>query len=443
MASVFDDKENEINFVKSEQDILVGVVFPNQELSQTRERNNQTIPRTPATRLALPDLIGMVDVQTEEVEVSPDERITWGHNNNISSSSVSPYMAHKRPKRARSSSPLGSSPANLSPHAAFDLKRLSQTLKTPQAEPGSELWDRYGGNSSAQKSASNSKLAYLMYTSSPQSSKQASATRIDDKLRRSITCGAQWPKRRRVTGIDSPAEEDVFTNPSKAGMSNLSRASALLMKVNEGRQASQDTKSSFETIPTPSLHKKSSTGSEAVDVNAPPLEVPVVASEAHDNYPICKEENHDSVIIKDEDSDYGDIDEDDIGSLMIDRGPMNSENSKIDFTTTGCRRSADEAVLDKKGQNDGQKDDDDDDDEFGNMDDIDLEGIAAKYDGAETREASMGRSIQKSDTTQNEASKEVSEDEYGNDLEFADFEAAEAEVTQSRQQPTCTQPPVC
>jgi DNA replication ATP-dependent helicase Dna2 len=44
----------------------------------------KNVPSTPAGRLALPDLIGMGDVQKAVQNISPDERIEWDHDKDTS-----------------------------------------------------------------------------------------------------------------------------------------------------------------------------------------------------------------------------------------------------------------------------------------------------------------------------------------------------------------------
>ncbi|KAH9208381.1 hypothetical protein DL95DRAFT_395323, partial [Leptodontidium sp. 2 PMI_412] len=140
------------------------------------------VPSTPAGRLALPDLIGMGDVRRPVQSVSPEERIEWDQKEKGSGSGAFGGIRRAR-KRARSSSPTGSSPAR---------------ALHPQVDPGSELWGRYsfsGSNAPTPQGLPVPALAHLMQTSSPQPTKEGVAPRSGSGLRRANSCGNQFPKR--------------------------------------------------------------------------------------------------------------------------------------------------------------------------------------------------------------------------------------------------------
>ncbi|CZT07936.1 related to DNA helicase [Rhynchosporium agropyri] len=173
------------------------------------------VPSTPAGRLALPDLIGMGDVRRPIQSVSPDERIEWDQKEKGSEPGSFGGIRRAK-KRARSSSPTGSSPAG--------------ALRA-QIDPGSELWGRYsfgGSNAPTPQGPSVPALAHLMQTSSPQPIKEGATPRSGNALRRANSCGIQFPKRRKTGGSQS---DDVFTESATIGPSKLS---VLIERVTEG-----------------------------------------------------------------------------------------------------------------------------------------------------------------------------------------------------------------
>ena len=181
--------------------------------SKLPEPVKKDIPSTPAGRLALTDLIGMGDVKRAVQDISPEDRIEW----DVMGSNPGKTRARKR---ARSSSPLASPPGQL---AAFISSRA-------QVDPGSEIWGRYSliGSNVPTPQASVPALAHIMHTSSPQPSKDNTTPRSGRGIRRTNSCGNQFPKRRRVGANEN---DDVFTESVNIGPSKLS---VLLERVQEG-----------------------------------------------------------------------------------------------------------------------------------------------------------------------------------------------------------------
>jgi hypothetical protein len=198
-------------------------------------------PSTPATRLALPDLIGMEDVRRVVQEISPEDRIEWDRHSSASSS----FGIRRAKKRARSSSPI-SSP-------------VPQNHLNLQVDPGSELWSRYSLNSSnapTPQGATIPALAHIMQTSSPQPSKDGTTPRSVAGFRRTTSCGTQFPKRRRVGGTD---DDDVFTESAEIGPSKLS---VLIERVQEGFAQPKQSKTDSGPSVSPVLENVSSEESE-------------------------------------------------------------------------------------------------------------------------------------------------------------------------------------
>ncbi|TVY73170.1 DNA replication ATP-dependent helicase/nuclease DNA2 [Lachnellula suecica] len=220
-----DDKEN--SGVKARQHVHRVEKNTPKEKALLPDLPKQEIPTTPASRLALPDLIGMGDIVRTIQETSPDERIEWDYDKDNGQSSASSFGGIRRAKkRARSSSPVNSSPALASTHFPGKVSTAST-----QADPGSELWGRYslnGSNAPTPQGPSIPALAHLMHTSSPQPSKEGTTPRSASSFRRANSCGNQFPKRRRLGG---PEDGDVFTESASIGPSKLA---VLIEMVQEG-----------------------------------------------------------------------------------------------------------------------------------------------------------------------------------------------------------------
>lgn len=151
-------------------------------------------------------------------------------------------------KRARSSSPL-SSPLNekrRTPVPAVDVKKLSEALRSPHADPTLELWDRFSlGNTTSDANtplgASNPNLAQLMVSSSPRSGKNTLA-RAEGGLRRAISAGLNWPKRRRIDRPDTPG---FLSKPSRE-LSDASKSSLVNALLDTVENNKDDDMSSLE-----------------------------------------------------------------------------------------------------------------------------------------------------------------------------------------------------
>ncbi|TVY39453.1 DNA replication ATP-dependent helicase/nuclease [Lachnellula occidentalis] len=277
------------------------------------------LPSTPGSRLALPDLIGMGDVIRAVQTVSPDERLEWDYDKDNDSTSSSSFGGIRRAKkRARSSSPVNSSPALASNH--FSAKNGTANS---QVDPGSELWGRYslnGSNAPTPQGPSVPALAHLMQTSSPQPSKEGTTPRSTIGFRRANSCGNQFPKRRKTCG---PADGDVFTESANIGPSKLS---VLIERVQEGM--TQPKRSSTESSRSPNvlsagrssptnennspMHQKERRGAKALAANSVPQNPQVIS---HDFDRIAQPKQAPA---KSDSSDYGDFDDDELDETLLD-----------------------------------------------------------------------------------------------------------------------------
>jgi len=450
------------------------------QLSSQQGNANQKInpPTTPAGRLALPDLIGMVDVQNVEQEISPDERIMWDHDANPIHSSTSSYGALRRvKKRARSSSPT-SSPAHTSSHfsarnEAFGLQHLNLTLKTPQADPANDLWGRYGLNvePATAEGPPLPGLAHIMYTSSPQSSKEGILFRGEGSLRKSIgrsnSCGTDWPKRRKLVTADEESLDDVFTESFSAGPSKLSLVSALLGKVQDGfsstgrpnrtmqpSSSSPIGKTAFLEESSPLRQMAHQQASCLDGVQCPgisPLTTNVEPADAANRL----QEDSDS-------SDYGDFDDEAFEESIVQEPVTNSvfvssglvqggkQSQTLSWDQEHVELSTDMETICKSVPSRHE------DEDFGDMDEgscvEDLESMVARYDFGVPPEDTLSPKLVKgvrgvgngasTSLAETKVAGAESEDEFGDSFSEADFDAAEAAATQSLQHPASSQVPV-
>lgn len=408
------------------------------------------VPSTPGSRLALPDLLGMGDVKRAVLDVSPDERIDWNHGKEDSShKSGSAFGGVRRAKkRARSSSPVSSSPAQLSKHFPTTNDDFDR-----QADPGSELWGRYslnGSNVPTPQVPSVPALAHLMHMSSPQPSRDGLTPR--STFRRANSCGNQFPKRRRVVGSDG----DVFTESANIGPSKLA---VLIERVQEGLTQPRlplpmtDTSESPDGLVTsPSRNTTRRAPERQVGSKGAysPNSLQRVDNKTPQKPPSSIESNS---------SDYGDFDDGELDESLFDTlesrteqvlSPRKTSVSKPSHDppprsngvgeTTGLGINlAETSVSVSNG----------DDDEFGDFDEdlleVDLEQVVSQFDRGVLPEkpARGGTGIPTASKT-GIISIADSDDEFGDDdLDEGDFDAVEATVTQSVQPTADGLLPVC
>ncbi|KFY38772.1 hypothetical protein V495_06389 [Pseudogymnoascus sp. VKM F-4514 (FW-929)] len=424
-------------------------------------------PATPSSKLALPELIGMMDVGSmAQLQLkTPDDRVTWDHGINATNDNGPTYVAPRRGrKRPRSSSPM-SSPGNVS--ALFSANPEAGDLQQPGAGPGSDLWSGYaiGADKLTPRGPQNPLFAHLMgNSSSPQSANLKHSASREGTFKRSISCGTQFPKRRKVGVFEDHTAPDVFMGPMKSALSKPSRVSELLDGIKVA--AVSPDKSSLASGPSSSSPiPRSKAWSERKEMHqASPLgakdryvtgNTSTVAGEAP-RLQLVPEEKDETIVSQKSDttsSDYGDFDADQFDesflevlesnqtSIQTSQSPATSMHPEIRPINT----QDSPAAATKPNVMRVANDDDDDDDEFADSDEemfaADFEEICSKYDTlpacAETNNQSA--SIQgalpeeKSPTTKAVADIADSDDEYGDDLDDTDFAVAEASATQALQ----------
>ncbi|CCU81907.1 putative DNA replication ATP-dependent helicase dna2 [Blumeria hordei DH14] len=255
---------------------------------------------TPCSKLALPDLIGMGDVRRSVHEVSPDDKIEWDHNKGIGQDNGPRFGAIRTArKRARSSSPVASSPL----------------LASHQFDPGTELWGRFSVNKpelSTQRGPSVPVLAHLMQTSSPKLTHSGMTPRTTIKFRRAQSCGNQFPQRRDSVG---GSFNDALKNSAKVCPSKLA---VLIERVQEGFTQPKLSYSASK------FHTKPDCGLELDNFNPeslPPVEIPCKSfsdTKRLDDGELSKDPIDKTLSPAPRaSSDYGDFDDDELDASLI------------------------------------------------------------------------------------------------------------------------------
>ncbi|KAH7198027.1 DNA replication factor Dna2-domain-containing protein [Fusarium flagelliforme] len=229
-----------------------------QDTSKGRPKDDATT--TPATRLTWRDLLETGEGADDE-NTSPNDRLLWDNRqDNLYMNAISPMLSRKGRKRARSSSPVSSPIAEKPNTPSVNVKKLAQALKSPHADPTLELWDRYSlnGPDSADSplGLANPALAQLMASSSPRPTKQAPG---ESSLRRAISCGLNWPKRRRVERSTSASRLSFEKEEMEASKSSM--VTALLDTVTSSINGQSEEPQNTPESPSPKKRRIGATSS--------------------------------------------------------------------------------------------------------------------------------------------------------------------------------------
>ncbi|KAL8814428.1 MAG: hypothetical protein Q9223_006345 [Gallowayella weberi] len=239
-------------------------------------------PQTPVGRVPLAELIAGVDDNiSQNLNLTPVERVLWQHVPGSSqyASSQDTSVCRTGKKRARSSSPTSSAQQAISSHfqkkkQSFDLQPLDKTLRTPPADPATDLWTRYSlktGNTSPTRN--DPALAALLKSSSPQTPGSHVKQRELGGLRRSISCANEWPtsvaKRRRLHHTSSQAQAlDDRQIIEQRDNARMSRVNHLVEQIQNGllksRAATLKEKPRTSSSPSPGEHVPSRSSSPPV-----------------------------------------------------------------------------------------------------------------------------------------------------------------------------------
>lgn len=378
---------------------------------------------TPVSRLAWQDLMGDADPENleTETETSPNERLLWHTREDHLDVSISPLVPRRGKKRARSSSPVSSPAVEKLRTPAVNVKKLKQALNSPRADPALDLWDRFaveGPDSKNPLGATNPALAHLMVSSSPRPQKGGSPNHGESVLRRAISCGTHWPKRRRVEAVseNGPVRERGDTTKS-------SLVTALLESVNGEINKSEEVGDDVG-MESPSIKKRRSPRKPraSAEPEGSPLDPATGAARGADSPRGLHLEDP-----KTPSSDYGDEEFDDSTLWELDASLLSGQVEAGSFT------AAENALATGKIQQTRQQASFDDDDEFDDDMDDDLLAAADDMDASLTPKPrsepapappaetpSLGGGIDDAD--------DIFGDDFGGDF---DFEAAELAATQS------------
>ena len=210
-------------------------------------------PQTPVGRLPLAELVASGEDLNQVLDLTPIERVTWNNaarNSDQGSSQETPVLPKGR-KRAYSSSPVSSSQKKNKPsdHVAggersLDLQHLQKALKTPKGDPASDLWKKYSlkpynDEKLSPTDAFGQPFSQLLNSSSPQTPTSRLLGRDSIGLRRSLSCGTEWPtsvaKRRKLLHAGGDQESSVALATTEGGaqksQKSKSRLSLLVAKI--------------------------------------------------------------------------------------------------------------------------------------------------------------------------------------------------------------------
>ena len=213
-------------------------------------------PATPVGRVPLAELISNTEDTLDQLPLlTPVERVLWNHSpssTDLVGTFATPFT-RRGTKRARSSSPKSSSREEeagllVSPgrRAPFDTQTLQKSLTSPQADPATELWSRYSLHPASKQTPSKAPAlspTNLFHTLSPQTPARYVNGLDNSGLRRSLSCGMEWPtsaaKRRKIQkSLSQIADRNVAIScdetPNPYHDIKVSRVKFLLGKIHDG-----------------------------------------------------------------------------------------------------------------------------------------------------------------------------------------------------------------
>ncbi|MCJ1387495.1 Tripartite DNA replication factor [Xylographa bjoerkii] len=213
-------------------------------------------PATPIGRVPLAELISNGEDTFERLPLlTPVERVLWNHSpssTDFASNFATPFT-RRGTKRAHSSSPQSSSREGdaslmLSPgkRAPFGTQTLQKSLTSPHADPAKDLWSRYSLHPELKQTPSKAPAfspSNILHSSSPQTPARNPSGHDNSGLRRSLSCGIEWPtsagKRRKIHKSlsqigdqKSDITRDRITKPHRD--LKVSRVNFLLGKIHDG-----------------------------------------------------------------------------------------------------------------------------------------------------------------------------------------------------------------
>jgi len=403
-------------------------------------------PSTPAARLPLAELVGNVDDSSRHVvkaATSPEEQLCWR-----GSQPITTPLPRKR-KRARSSSPAGPSQEEpqLPPH---NVKELT----TPQADPATELWNRYNNDKDTPSGNRGIAFAHLISEASPRSSATAGSV---SGLRRWASCGLEFPastrkKRRTHAPIDAPNDltDHVYDQPSSDGIfqgqpQGKSKLAGMLERIRESigkPQSGSQSQVPSSSSPLPDSERR-------ITSNDSPLKDRGREAQLHDTSEAlvgngqAKARNNDEVEAGSSDE-FGDIDFDDEIVENLEILPFSSAVNKAQHAKEAnpVQVHAVPTTLVEPGLLLAKAEESDD--EFGLDEDMfeeDLEQVASLFDSRPEQSQEQRSATQ--DNFEHEQALDAApppliidlagddDDDFGDDIDVDEFAAAEVAATQN------------
>lgn len=376
-------------------------------------------------RLAWQDLMGVTDADKQEDDTSPTERLLWHNDRDDAADMISPLVPRRGKKRARSSSPISSPAGDKIRTPVVNVKKLKKALKSEHADPALDLWDRFAvGGAADSKSplgATNPALAHLMVSSSPRPLKDGSPNHAESSLRRAISCGSHWPKRRRV---ENASESRPVTDAAENAKSLM--VSALLETVNGEISKTERTEEDLPGMESPSIKRRSPKKQRSF----PHTEKSPQLSKSKSAAPPVQSPSRHGVKhgARTPTSDYGDDDFDDDTLLELDVSMLSGQTEARAFSGA-AETLTDADVQGAEGQCSKQAASSDD--EFDDMDD-DLLAAAEDMIGTVDSALTQQPALPPPPKTVHPDGGTEEDDQFGDDFggDF-DFEAAELAATQT------------
>ena len=191
------------NAKPGESDDDVSQPWQSQELDKAPQASAHEYPQTPLGRVPLRDLMNDEGTSQKSPQQTPMDRVEWCRSPSGSEEpcSLATPMAKRGKKRAHSSSPISSQKQEAPAKTSFSLQNLQSSLASDPADPALDLEKRYFSRAKVEtpQRPPASAAADFMHSSSPRTPALSSGG--SSKLRRTVSCGIEWPerKRRKVT----------------------------------------------------------------------------------------------------------------------------------------------------------------------------------------------------------------------------------------------------
>lgn len=346
-------------------------------------------PKTPAPRLPLSDLIGLSDEArfaqaVTQADASPEDRIMWQLSpRGTPKGFQTPAMRkERRSKKRPPSSPLNSpnvdSPAGRKrPRGPFNLPRSGAPLKTPLADPAVQLWSKYSSTNSGPTSAHAVNPTARLFST------EGCLGQSPLGLRRSYSCGPDWPHSRLKRRKTNPTEDIPEVNESveeqldgeeefgnyASGPSRLSRVSRLVEKVKETLEKPSSMSNISSSSPSlPHTHNYH------LDVISSPTRR-IIRRGSYDNLEDGDSGDDRENLGSSDTEDFGEFDEDGIDIAMLEKAEKLAESQIMHRDV-----SAAEPVKEQPRLPTAESEDDDEFDDDDAFYTEDFENIISKYE---------------------------------------------------------------